>query len=147
MHGNFSKAKRAAPSQEEFHMNALRRTVMPILLATVWIGLSEFVRNEFLLKSYWTDHYENLGIIFPSEPVNGAVWGLWSLLFAVAIFIISRKFTLIQTTLLSWFVAFVLMWVVIGNLGVLPHGLLPIAVPLSLLEAFVAAWIITRLSR
>ncbi len=120
---------------------------MPILLATVWISLSEFVRNEVLLKSYWTGHYENLGIIFPSAPVNGAVWGLWSFLCAVAVFIISRKFNLIQTTLLSWFVAFVLMWVVIGNLGILPYGLLPIAVPLSLLEAFVAAWIITKLSR
>ena len=92
---------------------------MPILLATVWISLSEFVRNEVLLKSYWTGHYENLGIIFPSAPVNGAVWGLWSFLCAVAVFIISRKFNLIQTTLLSWFVAFVLMWVVIGNLGIL----------------------------
>jgi len=44
-----------------------------------------------------------------------------------------------QTTLLSWFVGFVLMWVVVGNLGVLPGGLLYVAVPLSLVEAFLAA--------
>jgi hypothetical protein len=124
----------------------MKKTVLPILLATIWISLSEFVRNEFFVKSYWTSHYEQLGLVFPSEPINGAVWGLWSLLFAMAIFIISKKFSLVQTTLLAWFVGFVLMWVVIGNIGVLPAGILVYAVPLSLLETFVAAVIIRRLS-
>ena len=124
----------------------MKKTVLPIFLATVWISISEFVRNEFIVKSYWTGHYEKLGLVFPAEPVNGAVWGLWSLLFAIAIFIISKKFTLIQTTFLSWFVGFVLMWVVAWNLSVLPVGILFIAVPLSLLEAFVASLIIKKLS-
>ena len=127
-------------------MSFLKKTVLPILLATIWISLSEFARNELFLKSIWINHYQKLGLIFPSEPVNGAVWGLWSLLFAIAIFIISKKFALLQTTLLSWFMGFVLMWVVIGNLAVLPRGLLYIAVPLSLLEAFIASFIIKKLS-
>jgi len=38
------------------------------------------------------------------------------------------------------------MRVVVGNLVVLPYGLLYIAVPLSLLEAFIAAYIIKKLS-
>jgi len=38
------------------------------------------------------------------------------------------------------------MWLVIGNLGVLPWGILPVAIPLSLLEAFLAAFIIKKLS-
>lgn len=124
----------------------MKKTVLPIILATVWISISEFVRNEFIVKSYWTGHYEKLGLIFPAELVNGAVWGLWSLLFAISIFIISKKFTLIQTAFLSWFVGFVLMWVVIGNMGVLPPGILFFAVPLSLIEAFVASFIIKKLS-
>lgn len=127
-------------------MKYLKKTVLPVILATIWISLSEYIRNEFLVKSYWTDHYDSMGLVFPSEPLNGAIWGIWSLLFAVAIFILSRKFSLVQTTLLSWFVGFVLMWVVIGNLEVLPYGLLYIAVPLSLLEAFLAAFIIKKLS-
>jgi hypothetical protein len=124
----------------------MKKTLLPVLLATVWIGISEFVRNEFLVKSYWTGHYEQLGLVFPAEPVNGAVWGLWSLLFAIAIFIISKKFSFVQTTLLAWFVGFVLMWVVIGNMGVLPAGILVYAVPLSLLETYVAAVIVRKLS-
>ena len=125
-------------------MKLFKNTILPVLLATIWISVSEFLRNEFLVKSYWTSHYERLGIVFPSEPMNGAIWGLWSLLFAVAIFIISKKFSLWQTAFLSWFVGFVLMWVVIGNLGVLPSGLLYIAVPLSILEALLAALIIKK---
>jgi hypothetical protein len=127
-------------------MKLLKKTILPILLATAWIGISEFARNEFLLKSYWTDHYEAIGLIFPSEPVNGAIWGIWSLLLAMVIFILAKKFTLVETTFISWIVGFVLMWIVIGNLGVLPYDILYFAIPLSFLEAFIAAWIVVRLS-
>jgi hypothetical protein len=128
-------------------MKILKRTILPVLLATIWISISEFARNEFLIKTYWTEHYQNLGLAFPSAPINGAVWGIWSLVFAVAIFIISRKFNLIQTFLLSWTVGFVMMWLVIGNLGVLPYGILFIAIPFSMLEAFLASLIIQWLSK
>jgi hypothetical protein len=128
-------------------MKALKQTILPILLAAIWISISEFVRNEFLFKSYWTDHYQKLGLVFPSDPINGAVWGIWSLCFAISIFIISKKFSLLQTTLLSWFVGFVLMWISSGNMGVLPFGLLVYAVPLSLLEAFLASYIVKKLSK
>ena len=127
-------------------MSPLKKTILPIFLATIWISLSEFVRNEFLVKSYWIEHYQKLGLDFPSAPINGAVWGIWSLLFAISIFIITKKFSLIETTLLSWLVGFVLMWVVIGNLNVLPFRFLIYVIPLSLLEAFVASLIIKKLS-
>lgn len=124
----------------------LKKTVFPVIAATLWISISEFFRNELLFKSYWVNHYQNLGLSFPSEPLNGAVWGLWSLLFAIAIFIFSKKFTFMQTTLFSWFVGFILMWVVIWNLGVLPVSLLLFAIPLSFLETFVAAFILKKLN-
>ena len=127
-------------------MEFLRKTVLPIVLAAFWISLSEFVRNEFLLKSYWVEHYQGLGLAFPSELINGVIWGIWSFVFAMAIYWISRRYFLLQTTLLSWVVGFVLMWLVVWNLNVLPPGLLLFAVPLSLLEAFVASWIILKLS-
>lgn len=127
-------------------MKYLKKTILPILLATIWISISEFVRNEFLFKSYWTDHYDKLGLAFPSEPVNGAVWGLWSLLFAILIFVLNKKFSLVSTFLVSWYAGFILMWVVTWNMAVLPLGILWFAVPLSLLEAFLATLIINKLS-
>ncbi len=127
-------------------MRTMKKTILPIFLATIWISISEFVRNEFILKSYWTEHYKKLGLVFPSEPINGAVWGLWSLCFAIAIFIIAKKFSLLQTTFLSWFVGFLLMWIVIWNMNVLPTGLLLFAIPLSLLEAFLASFIVKKIT-
>jgi hypothetical protein len=128
-------------------MKFLRSTILPILLATIWISISEFLRNQFVLKSLWTDHYTSLGLIFPAEPVNGAMWGVWSLLFAITIFAISRKFNLLQTTFLSWFTGFVLMWVVLWNMNVFPVEILWLAFPLSLLEAFLASFIIHWLKK
>lgn len=122
----------------------LMRGVLAVVLATVWISVSEFVRNEFLLKDNWIAHYAALGMTFPDQPKNGAVWGLWSLLFATGLYFLSRRSTLLSTVLVGWLFGFVLMWVVIGNLGVLPAGLLMSAVPLSLLETFMAAWILKR---
>jgi len=125
----------------------LKKVIFPILSATVWISISEFARNQLILKSYWIGKYKSLGLTFPSELINGAVWGLWSFLFAITIFVISKKFSLLHTTLLSWFVGFVLMWTVTWNLGVLPNGILFIAAPLSLLESFLASFIIKKLTK
>ena len=122
------------------------KTVIPILIASLWISISEFARNEFILKSYWTKHYESLGLIFPSSPINGAIWGIWSLAFSITIYTISRKFSLLETVFISWFAGFVLMWLVIGNMGVLPISILYFAIPLSILEVYLATFIIKKLS-
>ena len=123
-----------------------KKTILPILVAAVWISISEFVRNELLFNGFWVSHYKSLGMVFPAEPINGALWGVWSLFFAISIYILLQRFNLLQTTLLSWFVGFVLMWVVTYNLGVLPLRLLLFAIPLSVLEAFVAAFLIQLFS-
>jgi hypothetical protein len=68
------------------------------------------------------------------------------MLFAITIYMIAKKFSLFPTTLVAWLAGFVLMWLVTGNLGVLPYGILIYAIPLSLLESFIAAWIIKKLS-
>ncbi|MEI8324604.1 MAG: hypothetical protein WCH44_04430 [Betaproteobacteria bacterium] len=126
-------------------MKQSTRNILAVLLASVWINASEFFRNEVLLKSHWVAHYQSLGLVFPSAPLNGALWVAWGFLFAVALFLISRKFGLLQTAFIGWLSGFVLMWVVTWNLNVLPSSILVYAVPLSLLEAFVAAAIYAAL--
>ncbi len=127
-------------------MKTVKKQIVAIFIATVWISVSEFARNEFIVKSYWIQHYNKLGLVFPSQPINGAVWVIWSLCFAIAIFFIAKKFSLIQTTFLSWFAGFILMWLVSWNLNVLPTAILPFAIPLSLLEAFLASFIVKKLN-
>ncbi len=126
------------------NMAFLKNTVLPVLLAAAWISFSEFFRNQFLLTNDWQAHYAALGLQFPSAPVNGAVWGIWSLCFAIGIQQIAQKFGLVKTALIAWWMGFVLMWLVTGNLNVLPFGILIYAVPLSLLEAFIATWILFK---
>ncbi len=127
-------------------MGLSSRSVLAVFATGVWVNASEFFRNEWLLKHYWTAHYESLGFTFPSAPLNGMVWMLWGFLFATVIYLVSRKFDLKQTVLLSWLTGFVLMWVVVGNLGMLPMGILVYAVPLSLLEVFVGTLICRKLA-
>jgi hypothetical protein len=127
-------------------MNLKSRRILSVILTGIWVNACEFVRNEVLLKRYWVDHYQSLGMTFPSAPINGMIWVLWGFLFATAIYFSSRKFSLIQTALISWFMAFVLMWLVTWNLNVLPGAILVYAVPLSLLEVFVGSYICTKIS-
>jgi hypothetical protein len=44
----------------------------------------------------------------------------------------------IGTITLSWTFGFALMWIVVGNLNVLPISLLPVAAPWSLAEVTIA---------
>lgn len=122
------------------------RSIIAVGLTGIWVNASEFLRNEVLLKSYWADHYRALGMTFPAEPRNGAVWVLWGFLFAIAIYLISRKFDLLQTALISWFMGFVLMWVVTWNLAVLPAAILVYAVPLSFLESYIGSSICKKIA-
>ncbi len=122
------------------------RPLLAILATTVWISLNEFLRNQLVLIDHWTQHYAALGLTFPGEPINGAVWGIWSLCFAVVIFFMARRSSLLQTSVLAWGAGFVLMWLVVGNLGMLPMSILPYAIPWSMVEAFGAVWIVKKLA-
>lgn len=115
-----------------------------ILASTVWVSICEFSRNQLWLQSYWVEHYAKMGQTFPSQPINGAMWGVWALLFSIVVFIITRRFTWLQSAAIGWLLAFPMMWVVIGNLGVLPFGTLPIAIPFSIVEATGVAFIVSR---
>jgi hypothetical protein len=127
-------------------VNGTTRTIATIVLAGIWINASEFFRNQVLLLGRWKDHYDSLGLAFPADPKNAAAWVVWGFVFAVVVYAISRRFDLATTTLLGWITAFVMMWLVTWNLDVLPLGILWFAVPLSLLEAFVAALICRKLA-
>lgn len=125
-------------------MKNTSRALLAVFTATVWISLNEFVRNQFLLKAKWVDLYQSMQQTFPETPLNGAVWGIWALIFSLLIYLISRKFSLLQTTLIAWVAGFMMMWLVIGNLNVLPMDILPVAVPWSMIEALGAAWLVKK---
>lgn len=116
------------------------------MCAGAWVNLSEFLRNEILLGSVWKNHFADLGLTFPSAPTAGMVWALWGFMFASVVFVISRRHTVTSTTIICWVAGFALMWLVSWNLLVLPLAVLAYAIPLSLLETFVAAVICLKVS-
>jgi hypothetical protein len=121
------------------------RPFLSILAAGVWISISEFLRNQFLLIDTWREHYNSLGLEFPEDPINGAIWGIWSFSFALLIWMINRKNSFLTTTLMAWLAGFVLMWIETGNMLVLPFEILTLAIPLSVIEVVLAVWIIRKL--
>jgi len=127
-------------------MEHLKKTVAPILLAGIWLNVSGTIRWIYLIEPYWLEKYNYLNLVFPSAAINNITWMIWGFMFAMVIFILSRKFNIIQTTLLSWFMVYVMMWVVVWNVGVLPTGMLWVNIPLSFLDAFVGAFICIKLS-
>lgn len=125
-------------------MKKKKLKILSVILAGLWITISEFVRNEFLLKSYWTDHYNQLGLKFETLPINGVLWMVWSFVFAFFMYKLLKKFSLKETLCISWIGIFVLMWISSFNLQTLPLKLLYFAIPLSVLEVFVAGFIIQK---
>lgn len=124
----------------------IAKPIVAVLVSTIWISLSEFFRNEFLFKSLWVDHYQKLGLVFPDKPWNGMVWGLWALCFSTCILMVVKKLAFFPSIVLTWLFGFVLMWLVIWNLGVLPMSLLFYAVPLSLLEVALSVFLIRKIA-
>lgn len=122
------------------------KEILAVVLSCIWISISEFSRNTFMLHRYWLDHYRESGMVFPEQPINGAVWGIWATVFSAVLLILLRKFSFWQTVFLGWVAGFAMMWLVIGNLGVLPFGILPVAIPLSFVEVLVAVFLIRRVA-
>jgi hypothetical protein len=125
----------------------MKKTILPITIAGIWITVSEFVRNEFLFKNYWINHFDSLGLRFETLPLNGILWMIWSFILAYVIYKLLQKFSFRETLFLAWLTAFVMMWITIYNLQVLPLRLLLFAVPLSVVEVAIAEVIIKKMQK
>jgi len=123
----------------------MKKEIISIIVAGIWITFSEFIRNELLLRDFWAIHFKNLGLTFQTLPINGLLWIIWSFALSSFIYLLLKKFSFKETIIVSWIVAFLMMWIVLFNLQVLPIYLLIFAVPLSLLEIILAAIIIKKL--
>jgi len=127
-------------------MEKIKKVILPILIIGIWINISETLRWLLIVEKYWIDHYQNLNLVFPTGPLTGIIWMTWGFGFATVIFLLSKKFPVIQTTFLSWFAVFALMWIVLWAIEILPLQILWIVLPLSLFEAFVGSLICKKIT-
>ncbi len=119
----------------------MKKLIIATIASGIWMNLSEFLRNELLFKDKWVSGFQALGLNFPSEPINGAIWGLWAFIMCAIVVMLVQKFSILKSTLIAWILGFVLSWIAMINLGVFPQGLLAIAIPWSFAEVYIAAMI------
>lgn len=124
----------------------MKRKIAAFIVSGIWISLSEFVRNVVLFRFYWIDKYNSLGIVFPENTVNNGLWGLWSFTLSGLIVYLTPRLSTFETAVAVWISSFAMMWIVIGNLNVLPYKLLVYAFPLSILEIAIAVFICRKLT-
>jgi hypothetical protein len=70
--------------------------------------------------------------------------GCLGFLLAYVLYELLQKFSLKKSIIFTWIPSFLMMWIVIFNLQTLPLDILIFAVPLSLLEIFIAGIIINK---
>lgn len=123
------------------------KEIVAVIIAGVWIGMNEFIRNQVVFLSDWMDIYAKRGDIFPGFPANSVVWVIWSLSLAYLIFVLHKKFSIYQTVVVAWASTFVMMWMALANLDGLPTSILPVAVFWSIAEVAIATKIIDKMSK
>jgi len=128
-------------------MTYIKKTILPIILIGLWINISITIGWMLILEGYWIEKYQSLNLVFPTGLINNITWMIWGFMLATIIFIISKKFSLWQTTFLAWFVAFIMMWVIVWNVGILPTGMLLFNIPNTLFITFIGALICKRVAK
>jgi len=117
----------------------MKNYIFAILGAGIWMNVNEFIRNELILKASWVSSFKELGLAFPSEPLNGVVWMLWAFIFVTILSLLISKFNVLKSAILAWVLGYVLMWIAMCNMGVLPKDILYLAIPWSCAEVYIAA--------
>ena len=121
--------------------------LLAIASVTIWIIAWEMLRNELLFKSIWVDHFSALGLTFETLPINGILWTAWSFILAYVIYELVQVFEFKKAVFISWLLAFPAMWLVVYNLQTLPLKILWFAIPLSIIEVYVASLLAKKFSR
>lgn len=122
------------------------KNAIAILAAAVWISLLEFLRDQYFVQSYRIEQNQLHGFMYREEPLMGSASGIWSLFLAIFIFLMTRKLNQWHATIAAFTGCVLLMWIINGDLRVLPARLLLFALPLIVLESFMAVWIIRKIS-
>jgi hypothetical protein len=95
-------------------------------------------------RPYIDMHFKAANLVLPNEPINNILWLIWGIIIAVMIFIISKKFKVLQTTFIVWIIVYVMHWIALWNMAVLPINILLLAVPLTFINVLVGALISNR---
>ena len=125
-------------------MKKYQKAIWQILLVSIWINIFETLRWMLFAKPDIDIHFKAANLVLPDEPVNNLLWVIWGIIIAVMIYIVSKKFKVIQTTFIVCITVYVMHWIALWNFAVLPINILLLAVPLTFINVLVGALICSR---
>jgi hypothetical protein len=122
-------------------MKNLKTAIWHIILISLWINISETLRWILFSQSHFMKHYQSLNLVLPLGPLVLLFWLIWGVLLSAMIYFISEKFSLLQSTFMIWIMAFLMFWLGLYNLDVLPVSILWLVIPLSFISVLVGVLI------
>lgn len=122
-------------------MANFKKAIWQILVVSIWINIFETLRWILFAKPEIDMHFKAANLLLPNEPINNILWLIWGIIIAVMIFTISKKFKVLQTTIIVWITVYVMHWIALWNMAVLPLNILWLAVPLTFINVLVGALI------
>lgn len=126
-------------------MANFKKAIWQILLVSLWINVFETLRWMLFSKPDIDMHFKAANLVLPNGPMNNILWLIWGIIIAIMIYIISKKYKVLQTTFIVWITVYILHWIALWNFSVLPINILLLAVPLTFINVFVGALICKRL--
>jgi hypothetical protein len=122
-------------------MKNYQKAIWQILLVSIWINIFETLRWMLFAKPEIDMHFQAVNLVLPNEPINNLLWLIWGIIIAVMIFIVSKKFKVLQTTFIVWITVYVMHWIALWNMAVLPINILWLAVPLTFINVLIGVLI------
>lgn len=122
-------------------MKNYKKAIWQILLVSLWINIFESLRWVIFAKPDIEMYFKAANHVLPNQPINNILWMVWGVIIAIMIFIISKRFKLLQTTFIVWITVYVMHWIALWNMAVLPIKILFLAIPLTFINVLVGVLI------
>ncbi len=117
------------------------KTIWQIIIISIWITIAETLRWILFAKPYFIKHFQNRNIEPPGGPLYLTIWLVWGILLSLIIIIVSKKFSLLKSSLIIWFTTFSGIWIILFNLKVVSVPILLILMTFCFIEIFIGALI------
>ena len=122
-------------------MKYYQKTIWQIIIISIWINIAETIRWILFAKPYFIKHFQNRNIEPPGGPLYLTIWLVWGIILALIIIIISKKFSLLKSSLIIWFTTFSGIWIMLFNLNVVTVPILFILMAFCFIEIFIGVLI------
>ncbi len=122
----------------------MRKYILAVLVAGIWVNISEFARAYAFMDS-WSTHYTAMNVAYPPAEMKMWVWIVWGFLAAGVVAWLATKFDLLRTAGIAWISIFLLTTIAMLNIAFVPMDLALVELPWTFVEMLIAAFIARKI--